>query len=57
LKYGEWKNNNSDQADKLWTKSKFDCGDFFLFLTVLNLIQDMKQNAYGTVFYNYNKNV
>jgi len=31
-------------------KSKYDYGDFFLFLTVLNLIQDMKQNAYGTVF-------
>jgi type I restriction enzyme S subunit len=31
-------------------KSKYDYRDFFLFLTVLNLIQDMKQNAYGTVF-------
>ncbi|WP_231590533.1 restriction endonuclease subunit S [Methanosarcina siciliae] len=31
-------------------KSKSDYGDFFLFLTILNLIQDMKQNAYGTVF-------
>ncbi|AKB27763.1 Type I restriction-modification system, specificity subunit S [Methanosarcina siciliae T4/M] len=31
-------------------KSKYDYGDFFLFLIILNLIQDMKQNAYGTVF-------
>ncbi|WP_410507423.1 restriction endonuclease subunit S [Methanosarcina hadiensis] len=31
-------------------KSKHDHGDFFLFITLLNLIQDMKQNAYGTVF-------
>lgn len=31
-------------------KSKYDYADFFLFFTVLNLIHDMKQNAYGTVF-------
>lgn len=31
-------------------KSKYDYSDFFLFLTIMNLIQDMKQNAYGTVF-------
>lgn len=31
-------------------KIKYDYGDFFLFFIVLNLIQDMKRNAYGTVF-------
>ncbi len=43
-------NNSGDQANKLWTKSKFDYGDFFLFLTVLNLIQDMKQNVLALLF-------
>jgi type I restriction enzyme, S subunit len=31
-------------------KCKYDYGDFFLFFAILGLIQDMKQNAYGTVF-------
>lgn len=31
-------------------KAKYGFGDFFIFFSISNLVNQMKQNAYGTVF-------